>query len=411
MRNVAGAGGGSPFARFWLAAAISSFGTAVTAVALPVLVVSVLSATPFEVGVVNAAQFVPYAVIGLIAGVYTDRWRRRPVLVWGSLGRAATLGAIPVLWLLGALQIWALVVLLLVFGGFSVFAFAASQSLLPSIVPRDRLVVANARLDQTDAAAGTVGPALAGGLVGLLGAPVAIAVDAASYLVDAVLNAGLRVDERRAPPGVGRNLRAELAEGLRWIYRRSGLGPLAVSTHIWFVANGAAFTALSVVTLRGFGLSPFGFGLLMALGGVTGLVGATLAPAVARRIGSGPAVLWCRVCYPVAWLAIALVMSSVAGLVVLFVGLSWLGFVGGVENSNEMALRQRMTPDRLLGRTNGGMRSMNRTAGAVGALLGGVALQAFGARVTLLSVAVIFGAAALVIAFSPFRHPSDDDAA
>jgi MFS family permease len=143
----------------------------VTAVAMPVLVVQLLGATPFEVGVVNAAQFVPYAVLGLIAGVYADRWRRRPVLVWASVGRALCLGAITVLWFAGELQIWMLVVALLSFGAFSVFGFAATQSLLPRLVPRARLVTANARLDQADAAAQTLGPAIGGSLVALWGAP------------------------------------------------------------------------------------------------------------------------------------------------------------------------------------------------------------------------------------------------
>ena len=160
----------SSFPRYWTADAISSLGSAVTAVAMPVLVVKLLRATPFEVGVVNAAQFVPYALLGLIAGVYTDRWRRKPVLVWASVGRALSLGAIPILWLTGVLQIWILVIALLLFGAFSVFGFAATQSLLPRLVPRARLVPANARLDQTDAAAQTLGPAIGGGLVGLLGA-------------------------------------------------------------------------------------------------------------------------------------------------------------------------------------------------------------------------------------------------
>jgi hypothetical protein len=188
----------SSFLRFWAAATISSFGSAVTAVAMPVLVVQSLGATPFAVGVVNAAQFVPYALLGLIAGVYTDRWRRKPVLVWASVGRALSLGSIPILWLAGALQVWTLVIALLLFGSFSVFGFAATQSLLPRLVPRAGLVRANARLDQTDAGAQTLGPALGGGLVGLLGAPVAIAVDAISYLVDAALNASVQVDEPRS---------------------------------------------------------------------------------------------------------------------------------------------------------------------------------------------------------------------
>src|ERR1700729_3439555 len=98
----------SSFARYWTAAAISSFGSAVTAVAMPVLVVQLLGATPFELGVVNAAQFVPYALLGLIAGVYTDRWRRKPILVWASVGRALSLGAIPILWLAGGVHTWVL---------------------------------------------------------------------------------------------------------------------------------------------------------------------------------------------------------------------------------------------------------------------------------------------------------------
>ena len=137
----------SSFARYWTAAAISSFGSAVTAVAMPVLVVQLLGATPFEVGVVNAAQFVPYALLGLIAGgVYRSVASETRACMGERVGRALSLGAIPILWLIGVLQIWILVIALLLFGAFSVFGFAATQSLLPRLVPRARLVPANARL-------------------------------------------------------------------------------------------------------------------------------------------------------------------------------------------------------------------------------------------------------------------------
>lgn len=122
------------FARYWAAAAISSFGTAVTAVAMPVLVVQVLGASPLQVGLVSAAQFLPYGLLGLFAGVYVDRWRRTQTLIWASVGRALSLGAIVVLWLTGVLQIWMLVLALLAFGSFSVFGFAATQSLLPRLL-------------------------------------------------------------------------------------------------------------------------------------------------------------------------------------------------------------------------------------------------------------------------------------
>lgn len=288
----------SSFARYWTAAAISSFGTAVTAVAMPVLVVQLLAATPFEVGLVNAAQFLPYALLGLIAGVYTDRWRRKPILVWASVGRALSLGAIPILWMIGALQIWILIVALLLFGAFSVFGFAATQSLLPRLVSRERLVPANARLDQTDAAAQTLGPALGGGLVGLLGAPVAIAVDAISYLVDAALNASIRVDEPRGGTRT-RHLGAEVREGLQWIYRHRTLGPLAISTHVWFLANGAAMTVLSLLALRSLGFTAFTFGLLLAVFGIASLIGASMATRAAASFGSRRVIILARAVYPI----------------------------------------------------------------------------------------------------------------
>ena len=284
----------SSFARYWTAAAISSVGSAVTAVAMPVLVVQLLGATPFEVGAVNAAQFVPYALLGLVAGVYTDRWHRKPVLVWASVGRALSLGAIPVLWVADALRIWMLVVVLLLFGAFSVFGFAATQSLLPRLVPRERLVPANARLDQADAAAQTLGPAVGGGLVGLLGAPVAIAVDAVSYLIDAALNASIRVDEPRLGSRA-RDLRAEVHDGLRWTYRHRTLGPLAVSTHVWFLANGAATTVLSLFALRLLGFTAYTYGLLLAVFGITSLIGASTAPWGGARVGPGRVIILARV--------------------------------------------------------------------------------------------------------------------
>ena len=393
----------APFGRYWAAATISSFGTAVTTVAMPVLVIQELDASSFSVGVVNAAQFVPYAVLGLVAGVYADRWRRQRMLVWSSLGRAAALGALPVLWAFDALEVWTLVVLLLVFGAFSVFAFAATQSLLPRLVPRDRLVPANARLDQSDAAAQTLGPALGGGLVGLLGAPVAIAVDAVSYLVDAVLNAGLRVDESTARPAVQRHLGREIREGLSWTYGHPTLAPLAVSTHVWFVANAAGFTALTVVALRVMGLSALVFGLLVVAGGVASLVGATIAPIVGRRLGTGPAIVGTRSVYPVGWILVAAAPAVPDGVVLLGGALVLQGLAMGVENANDTGYWQTVTPDRLLGRANATRRSVNRSAGALGALLGGIALTVFDEQQALLGVAALSVVSAVIVARSRLR--------
>ncbi len=393
------------FARYWAAAAISSFGTAVTAVAMPVLVVQVLGASPLQVGLVSAAQFLPYGLLGLFAGVYVDRWRRKQTLIWASVGRALSLGAIVVLWLTGVLQIWMLVLALLAFGSFSVFGFVATQSLLPRLVPREDLVTANARLDQTDAAAQTLGPTLGGGLVGLLGAPIAIAVDAVSYLIESVLVAGVKVTDPRAS-APRRKLWTEIGEGLRFAYRHPTLTPLAVSTHMWFLANGAALTVLSLLALRTLGLSPFAFGLLFTAFGLASLVGASLAPAVGRRLGSGRAVIFSRWAYPLSWLLVLVAPTTPIAPPLLFTGLAVQGLAAGVENAHEMGFWQRETPDELLGRTNAFRRSANRTLAAVGALLAGVLAGAVGEAPVLAGVTVVFALAAVALSLSPLRHRS-----
>lgn len=392
----------SAFMRFWAAATISSFGTAITAVAIPVLTIQVLGATPLQVGIVNAAQFLPYALLGLIAGVYTDRWPRKPVLVWASIGRALALGAIPVLWLAGALKIWMLVVALLAFGAFSVFGFAATQSLLPRLVPRAQLIRANARLDQTEAAATTLGPGIGGGLVGLLGAPVAVAVDAISYLVDAALNASINVHEPRAGTHE-RNLRAEIRDGLRWTYRHPTLGPLAISTHIWFLANGAAMTVLSLLALRSLGFTATAFGTLLAVFGVTTLIGASLAPRCGDRIGPARTVILARIAYPIAWLLVALAPAGGLGPTLLFIAIGLQGLAAGVENANEMGYWQTHTPDELLGRVNATRRSINRTMAAIGALLAGFLAGTIGQPPTLIGAIALFAASAVSVALSPLR--------
>lgn len=407
----------SAFVRYFSAVAVGAFGTALTAVALPVFVVEVLDADAFELGIVNAAQFVPYAVLGLFAGVYVDRWRRQRVLVWASLGRALSLALVPVLFIAGVLELWVLVLLLLLFGAFSVFGFAATQSLLPLIVERRALRVANARLDQAEAVAQTAGPALGGALVGLIGAPLAIAVDAVTYVVDAVLIASIRITESAQRQRQERSLRREIADGLRWVYSHRVLAPMAWSTHVWFFAHAAALTVLAVFALRTLGFSPFLYGLLFAAAGVANLVGATLSARVGSRFGSGPTITAARALYPLAWGVIAAVAAGVSpesspiAVALIFSAFALQGFAGGLENANEMSFRQAVTPNQLLGRTNGTMRSANRTMGALGAVAGGAAATLLGIWPTLVCVVVVFTAAFVIAIASPVRAARDDEAA
>ena len=166
------------FGRVWTAATISGFGSYVTTLAIQVLIVVTLHEGAGGVGLVSSARWLPYLLFGLLAGVLIERSRRRPLLIATDLGRGLLLIAVPLLALAHRLSLPVLMGFMAVFGLMSLVGDAAAQSFLPRVVPAHLLTAANARLDQSDAVAQTSGPALAGGLISVLGAPVAVLIDA-----------------------------------------------------------------------------------------------------------------------------------------------------------------------------------------------------------------------------------------
>ena len=398
------------FAAFWAASTISGFGSSITQVAIPVLVVSTLAATPLEVGLINAVQFLPYLLFGLIAGVLVDAWRKRSTLIVTSLASCALLLTIPALWLAGYLSLWTVAALLFFFGIAGLLNAAASQSFLPRLAPRRYLVAANARLDQSSTAAQTAGPMLGGALVAALSAPFAVFVDAVSYGVEAALIARIRTEEprgaRRQP---ARNLLCDIREGLAFIYHHRMLGPLAWSTHVWFVANAISLTVFAPFALRALDLGALGYGISLAVAGIGGLLGASLATRSGNRLEAGRSILAGRALIPLAWMVVALAPStaqtgSLASVGVVAAGQFVYGLSMGIENANEMGYWQAATPDELQGRVNATRRSANRTMFIVGSLLGGVLATLLGYRPAIWIAAGVFLIAVLVIGLSPFRN-------
>jgi MFS family permease len=182
---------------------------------------------------------------------------------------------------------------------------------------------------------------------------------------------------------------------------------LAISTHIWFLANGAAMTLLSLLALRSLGFTAYAFGMLLTVVGVASLVGASIAPGFGNWIGSGRVIILARITYPIAWLLVAVAPATVVGDLLLFTALGLQGLAAGIENANEMGYWQALTPDELLGRVNGTRRSINRTMAAVGALIGGLCVGLINERPTLLGAIVGFAAAALIASSSPLRRATN----
>ncbi len=396
---------------------MSETGGAALAVALPVLALDSLGASDAEWSYISAARWVPYVVLGLVIGALVERRRRRPVLVVTDLVRGVLLVSVPVLWWADALSLWTLGAVLVAFGTVTLGNDAASQSMVPRLVARHRLVEANARLDQSATVAGLLGQPVGGALARAFSAPAAVLVSAVGYLVSAALVWQVRVAE---PPPPRDRLRwrpfvADAADGLRWAYGHRMLRPLALSTHVWFLCQGIAVTVLPLLALNELGLNAFQLSLVFASAGMAGLVGALLAVPVGRTWGAGPTVAAARGLTAVAWGTVALTPAAGAtawdgvawaALSVLVAGQALNGLAMGTENANEMGYRQAVTPDRLQSRTNSVLRSTNRAALLVGALLGGTVVVplAGGYRGALWVAAAGFAVTAVGLALSPFRR-------
>lgn len=410
LSDAAGPALPASFRRFWWGEAVSGVGSAVTGLALQTIVLITLAGGAAEVGWLNAARWLPYLVLGLVVGALVDRVRRRPVMVATDLVRATLLALVPAAWALDVLTFPLLLAVVLAFGTASLVNDAASLSFVPRLVERRDLQRAHARLDGAGAVAQTAGPALAGLLVKLVGAPLAILVDALTYLFSALSVASLRtvaepVPPRRAQRGLA-PLAAEVREGARWAYGGSGLRRLAVSTHVWFAGQAVLLVLVVPYGYARLGLTALEMGLVLAVGGAGALLGAWRSSAVGRRLGPGGAIICSYGVSALGVLVMVLAGSAPSGWVaaaVLAVGQLGHGWAMGVSNSHEMTIRQTRTPDELQARTNTTLRSLNRAVVVVVSPVVGLVADQLGARPVLVSGGVLFAAAALVLATSSFR--------
>ncbi|MFF7292007.1 MFS transporter [Microbacterium sp. NPDC008134] len=405
------------FRLFWSAITIRAFGGSIAGVAFQLLIVTVVAATPFQIGILSALSVVPYLFLGLIIGALMDRWNRQRTLVLTSIGRAIVLAAIPVLLLFDALTFWSLAAVILALGVLTLFADSAAQPFLPHIVPRSFLVSANARLGQSETVAGTAGPALGGALFNVLGAPLLFVIEAVVHAISAVLQSRISVVETAPPPRAhGRHIGHDIADGMRFTYRHKTLRPLALSVHVWFLGNSIVATVFAVFVLRELELPAWAFGMALAFGGVGGFLGAVIAPTIGARIGAGRAILLGRCLVVAPWAVLALAPigpdSSVTLLLTLVSAAQFLyGLSMGIEDANDIAYRQAAAPDAIQGRMNATIRTTNRVVFFFGALFAGALATWLGYPVSLGLAAAIFGVAALIVAFSPLRTARHEDVA
>jgi MFS family permease len=394
------------FLLLWSGETVSQVGTMVSHLALPLLAATALGATPWEMGVLVAAERGAFLLVGLPAGVLLDRVRRRPVMIGADVARFALFASIPAAWALGVLTFAQLLVVALLGGVATVFFDIGYQSVLPAVVGRAGLVEGNAKLESTRAAAEAAGPALGGGLVQLAGAASAVLLDAVSYLVSAAFLALMRTREVVAARDPVRSLRGDMAEGLRYVLGHPLLRPIALCTGSANLSTGV-LSAVSVLFLaRELGQPPAVIGLVLAAGSAAGVLGALSAGRWIRLLGQGRTI----VLVPLATGPPALVLpltTQGAGLAWFAVGMAAVGYGGVVYNVAQVSFRQSVCPDRLLSRMNASIRFLVWGTIPFGGLLGGALGELVGLRVTLLVAALGLVLCPVWVLASPLRRLRD----
>ncbi|MFI5225808.1 MAG: MFS transporter [Candidatus Limnocylindrales bacterium] len=390
------------YLKYWSASTISLFGTQVSQIAIPVIAVLLLDATPFEVGLLATVEALPWIFFTLPAGVWVDRLPRRRILVGGDLGRAIVLGSIPVAWALGVLTIWQLYLVGFANGVLTVFFDVADQSYLPTVVDRERLVEGNSKLQVSASAAQILGQPVGGSIVAIVSAPFAVTVDALSYVGSAALISRVkRVEAPRSGPGrdgksaAGSGMRTEMAEGLRYVLGHPILRSIAACTGASNLCTNIVFAVFAVYVYRDLGLSPAAIGLIGGIGGFGILAGALVANRLATRFGVGRTIVGSAVLYGPAGLLIPLAPPDLA--LPFFAAATFLSSsLAIIYNVNQVSLRQAITPERLLGRLNGTMRFLVWGTMPIGSLLGGILATVLGTH-----EAIWIGSILLVFTFLP----------
>jgi len=363
------------FVKLWSAQTISQFGDEVTGLALPLVAIITLGASPLEIGLLGTFQFLPFILLTIPAGVWVDRMRRKPVLIGADIGRALLLTSIPVAFIGGWLSIPQLYFVGFMVGCLEVFFDIAYQSYLPAVIEREQLTEGNAKLELSSSASSVIGPGVAGFLVELVRAPFAILFDALSYLGAVVMLLIIRRPEVPPAPhdaatGPRPSMRTEATEGLRYVLGHRYLRSIAACTGTLNLFGNIGGVILLIYIVNELGITAGTVGIIFAIANLGVLFGALTAERLARWIGIGPTIVWSAFISAFALIPVAIAPREAP--VPFLVASGVIGAATAViYNVNQVSLRQAITPERMLGRMNATMRFVVWGTIPIGSIVGG----------------------------------------
>lgn len=392
------------FRRFWIGQTISSFGDQITWLALPVIAVLILHADPAQMGLLTAFGLLPHLLFSLPAGVWLDRvQQRRRLMILMDLGRAAAIAAIPLAVFIGWLTIPLLFMVAFVVGTMSLIFTICWGTLFVTVAKRDQYVEANALLNGSRSVSNVGGPAMAGILIQILSAPVALLLDAASFVGSAFFLRRISAEEAPIEHDPG-SIGSQLATGLRFTARDPIVRPSVLAASTMNVFNYGFQGLFILYVLQYLGVEPGLLGLALGAGAVGSVVGAIVAGGVGRRLGIGGAFLLGLILFPGATILIPIAapgMPMPLILALLFVAEFVSGFGVMILDINAGAMLFARTPDRIRGRAMGTFGFVNNGVRPIGAVIGGLIGAAFGVRETLLVTTILSLAGALWLIGTP----------
>lgn len=404
------------FTLLWGGETASQLGTMVSLVALPLVAVTTLAVTPFQMGLLTSAETAAFLLIGLPAGAWLDRMRRRPVMLASDIVRGLLLASIPLAWWAGLLTFGQLLVVALLTGLATVFFDVAYQSYLPSLVGREVLIDGNSKLESTRSLAQVTGPAVGGGLVQLLSAPTAVLADSVSYLVSAAALARIRTTEPAPAPVRHQRLHSQVAEGLRFVLHHPLLRPITGCTGTSNFFSAVKGAVIMLFLARELGLSPAAIGLLLTAGGIGGLLGAVTSAWCARTVGQAR-IIWLSLLVTIPFGLLVPLAQADWRVAFIVIGDVMTGYGVVAYNIAQVSFRQAICPHRLLGRMNASIRFLVWGTLPLGGLVGGVLGEWLGVRSTLWVAVAGEILAMLWVLASPLRtmrdlpeHEHDDPA-
>ena len=382
------------YRRLWLSILISSLGSQITMLALPLTAAVLLNATPSQMGLLTAMEILPFVLLSLPSGVWLDRVRKLPVYIAGEAVIALVLSSVPLMWALDLLSMPFMYCVGFIIGSVFVTAGSAAQIVLTQVVPRERLVEAHSRNALASSGAEVAGPGLAGALIKVTGAPLALLADALMLAFSVAILRGLHVVEHR-PKNPDARFWRDMKDGLRFVTREPILVALSVTVGIWHMFHYGALTMQILFATRELHLSEREIGLCYMIMGVGTIVASILSNRISRWVGPGPCMLLGFAACGFGWLLLGLAPTNAWGVAAFVFMLLCYSFGAVFIFVNMLALRQAVTPEYMMGRMTSTVRWLMLIPAGPGALLGGYVGEHFGLRYTLVGAGVFSLALAL----------------